>query len=183
MKYTLVKPLPWIDIGTMYPVNDPCTEQEAKLFNFATQFWTDNDFFEKVIEKKKVRPEEWDRYFSISTFWDVYSTTINTNSNIQDISQWNWRWTREEAEKEVRKREAIEKCRQYLVENDMLLIDKEIYKFVKNIVTYDISNNRLSLDSNHWYIPYSPYWHLSTWKNCNKFIEDMKEELLLIHKP
>ena len=43
----------------------------------------------------------------------------------QTLDQGNWRWTREEAELEIKRRAAIERVRRYIVSNDLLEEDKD----------------------------------------------------------
>lgn len=184
MKYKTLKALPWIEVGTVFEYNkDIITGQYGVtliewdniwwLLDFINWFGIDNDFFEEVEEKRKSEPWYRENYYIIWTNWKVWE--CRKPGEEEEINQWNWRWTREEAEAEVVKRAAIERVRRYLVDNDLLKDNSS----GKHIVIY-LSNDKLySCAYNTTYF-YSPYGRL---KNiCLKqFIEDCREDLITIH--
>lgn len=178
MKYRLLKPLPWIEVGTIYDstTEDPVTKEEADIELFVRCFWTNNDFFEPIKESKWWEPKEWWEYY------DFYGEEEfnNTTWDIIAISAWLAFKTKEEAEKQLKLMQAITRCRKYLVDRDMLLDDLTWRSYLYTII-YHQYKCELSID---WfpYIIYSPYWYINSTDNAKKFIEDCQEDLLLIHK-
>ena len=92
------------------------------------------------------------------------------------INQGNWRWTEEEAELEARKRAASERVRRYLVRNDLLEEDKRqqyqaVYTSCGDLMVYESRYNESY---------YSPYGRIKD-TDLTQFIEDCREDLLMIH--
>jgi len=182
MKYKLLKPLPWIEVGTIYDstTEDPVTKEEADIELFVRCFWTNNDFFEPIKESKWWEPKEWESYFCLDWYYqrnDCYSI------DELPISAWLFFKTKEEAEKQFKLMQAITRCKRYLVERDMLLSSEDIMNdgIKKSTVMYKIWTWFL-IEAYDTYIQYSPYWHINSTDNAKKFIEDCQEDLLLIHK-
>lgn len=184
MKYRLLKPLPWIEVGTIYDstTEDPVTKEEADIELFVRCFWTNNDFFEPIKESKYWEPEEWEYYYDIG---GVYDKNWWYDCDDVNISTWLAFKTKEEAEKQFKLMQAITRCKRYLVERDMLLTSEEAlsddgsqYKYV--LYRY-WDNIEITWCDNALY--YSPYWHINSRTNADKFIKDCEEDLKLIHLP
>ena len=188
MKYKTIKALPWIKVGTVFEYNKDIitgqywvtlVEWDAIwwLLDFINWFGIDNDFFEKVDEKRKAVPDYDEEYWSVCGSWEILITkNVNNDLDIKYINQWNWKWTEEEAVLEIKKRAAIERVRRYIVENDLLEEDKDKpYNNVRfaywKLQTYPVSGD---------FIYYSPYSHLKD-TDLTQFIEDCREDLLIIH--
>lgn len=168
MKYRLLKPLPWIEVGTIYD----STKEEADIELFVRCFWTNNDFFEPIKESKWWEPKEWWEYY------DFYGEEEfnNTKWDVTNISAWLAFKTKEEAEKQLKLMQAITRCKRYLVENDFISISNWYLVCINN-------NSILETYSTVWISIYTPYGYINSKTNCDKFIKDCQEDLLLIHKP
>lgn len=185
MKYKTLKALPWIDVGTVFEYNkDIITGQYGVtlvnwdtigwLLDFLNWFGIDNDFFEPLSEKVKIVPEEDDDLYLITSSGFVRECFYSGMK--KSFDQWNWRWTREEAEKEVAKRAAIERVRQYIVSNGLLEEDKwNMYCVIQTYNDMIEPNNIIPASS-----VYTPYGRLK-YTNLTQFIEDCREDLLTIH--
>ena len=185
MKYKTLKALPWIEVGTVFEYNkDIITGQYwvtlvewdniGWLFEFVEWFWLDNDFFEKVEENKiKSFPTASDWFYEIKSYWEI--EWVYAHHDDWALYQWNWRWTHEEAKKEVAKRAAIERVRRYIVSNN-LLKDESSDRYT---IIYLCGGN---LESCHYETTrfYSPYGRIKD-TDLTQFIEDCREDLLLIH--
>ncbi len=140
----------------------------AKFPNILTEW------FEAIPEKQKAVPTGEELHYWIDECGGVHSTE---QCHDDELSQWNWRWTREEAEAEVKKRAAIERVRRYLVRNDLLEEDKE--EIYKTIYAYRSSVLMVGL---HSIGPsyYSPYGRIK-YTDLTQLLRDCREDLLLIH--
>lgn len=182
MKYRLAKSLPWIEVGTIYDTNvNGVTKQDIDLEFFVRNFWTDNDFFEPIKGSKYWEPEEWEYYYDIHS---EYGKHWWYDCDDVNISAWLAFKTKEEAEKQLKLMQAITRCKRYLVENDMLLTSEEVmdssttkYTIYLNIICWIRKERYLGC------VQYSPYWHINSEENTNKFIRDCEEDLKLIHLP
>lgn len=135
------------------------------------------EWFTPVEEKRKVVPVVPDKIYTISATWYTGETAYGHSVGELTINQGNWRWTEEEAELEIRKRAAIERVRRYLVSNDLIEEDKSktcIY------IVWNPLRQEITFDAYNTFRPYSPYW-LIKYVNVEKFIEDCREDLLMIH--
>lgn len=183
MKYRLLKPLPWIEVGTIYDTNvNGVTKQDIDLEFFVRNFWSDNDFFEPIKEPKYFEPEEGEYYYDIHS---AYDKNWWYDCDDVNISTWLAFKTKEEAEKQLKFMQAITRCKRYLVENDMLLSDDDVMDIsvAKNSVYYLVHNQ--SFHSSSWKVcqDYSPYGYINSEENAEKFIKDCEEDLKLIHLP
>jgi len=186
MKYKTLKALPNIKAGTVFEYNkDIITGQYwvtlvewdniGWLLEFVEWFWLDNDFFEKVEEKRKAVPVAHDEIYIISHTWFISSCEYWITVGEYTINQWNWRWTQEEAELEVKKRAAIERVRRYIVSNGLLEDDKS---HIYTIIYYEDKIKNTSVYGCESY--YSPYGRIKN-TDITQFIEDCREDLLIIH--
>ena len=183
MKYKLVKPLPWLEVGTIYDTNvNGVTKQDIDLEFFVRNFWTDNDFFESIKESKWWDPEEGEYYYDIHS---EYGKHWWYDCDDVNISAWLAFKTKEEAEKQLKLMQAITRCRKYLVEHDMLLTSEEAlsddgiqYKYI--LYSYWDNIGIMRCDN---VIYYSPYWYINSRTNAEKFLKDCEEDLKLIHLP
>ncbi len=179
IKYRLLKPLPWIEVGTIYDTNvNGVTKQDIDLEFFVRNFWTDNDFFEPIKESKYWEPEEGEYYSDIG---GEYGKNLWYDCDDVNISTWLAFKTKEEAEKQLKLMQAITRCKRYLVENDMLLSDS-YWKTYLYTIMYNQYTCEICVD---WfpYIIYSPYGHINSRENAKKFMKDCEEDLKLIHLP
>lgn len=184
MKYLLTKDLPTFKAGTIAQLsqNDNLvTKIDGKtivMYAASTLAKFPNiltEWFEPIEEKRKVVPDMWEEYFLIASYWEV-KLFINSGYSTPTINQGNWRWTREEAELEVKKSAAIERVRRYLVSNDLLEEDNN--KEYQYLYTYNGNIRMHTSIKNTSY--FSPYGRLKN-VNLQQFLEDCREDLLLIH--
>lgn len=140
----------------------------AKFPNILSEWFT-------PVEERKIVPDEWDKYYIINYYWDIDCMTSMTWWQYQILYQGSWRWTREEAEKEVVKRAAIERVRRYIVSNGLLEEDKS-HMYI--VIYYQGKIKYTSVYGDEHY--YSPYGRLKD-TYLTQFIEDCREDLLLIH--
>lgn len=176
MKYKLLKPLPWIEVGTIFDderdINLSITMDLLRLDSFVKAFWTDNDFFEYVEEKYWIpRPSDicYDLYGDIFNQWIMW------------VLAWLAFKTKEEAEKQLRLMQAITRCRKYLVDNDFLITDNILFNH-----RFTVSKIRQWIFLVEWHslnVVYSPYWYINSKENADKFIKDCEKDLKIIHLP
>lgn len=183
MKYILNKDLPTFKAGTeawLSKRGNLLTKIDGKeitMYSHSTLAKFPNiltEWFEPIEEKRKAVPDVWDNYFVIPSYWEV-SLVVNSKHSTPTINQGNWRWTQEEAELEVKKRAAIERVRRYLVSNDLLEEDEK--KDYYHLYLHEVSILPFSSKS---YKFYSPYGRIK-YTNLDMFIEDCREDLLMIH--
>ena len=184
MKYVLNKDLPTFKAGTeawLSKRGNLLTKVDGKeitMYNHSTLAKFPNiltEWFTPVEEKRKVVPVVPDDIYIISHTWYIGVCEYWTTVGEYTINQGNWRWTREEAEAEVKKRAAIERVRRYLCERNMLSTDhNEIYYLVRN------NNGTIESEENKWYLYYSPYGRIKN-TDLTQFLEDCQEDLLIIH--
>ena len=134
----------------------------------------------KKVVKRKLRPEYGEEYFSVDAQGNIYNNVFNADYDKNVWKVGNGFFTKEEAEKEITKRQAIQRVKDYLIEND-LLCKKEINEWsISSIyqVSLNIKTGELFLEWYHTTKHYSPFGYL---KSPNQqFLEDCKEDLLLI---
>jgi hypothetical protein len=121
-------------------------------------------------------PHYKDIFYVIGNAWSVRECTLEWDERA--VAQWNWRWTREEAEAEVAKRAAIERVRRYLVNNDLIEEDRSN---PYEVLFYHSSSwfKTMSVDIGSTLF-YSPYGRIKD-TDLTQFLEDCREDLLLIH--
>lgn len=197
MKYLLKKDLPKVKAGTefeykhniftgSYWVELVKWDTIGWILDFINGFGIDNDFFEPIKESKVWKPDNWDGYFYLESEWIIETFWWEDNSidnNHYDF--WNVYKTEAEAIKARDKQLAVVRCRNYLIDNDMLLSDEEVMN--PNTYKYYIYNNIVNNTLEYtWYtytLSYSPFWYINSEENAEKFIQDCEKDLLLIHLP
>ena len=196
MKYLLKKDLPTIKAGTefeykhniltgSYWVELVKWDTIGWLLDFINGFGIDNDFFEPIPESKVWKPKRWDKYSTVHSDGTVNSCNwYNHGEDNIRFKMWNVYKTEEEAIKARDKQLAIVRCRNYLIERDMLLSDEEVdSNKAKAIVYYDLRNRILDTTSCFYTKYYSPFWYINSKQNADKFIKDCEKDLLLIYLP
>lgn len=135
----------------------------------------------KACSKVKVRPNEDDKYWFTNNY---YIDTLIWENDEMDNHYWNSGsgfFTEEEAEKELAKRRAIQKIKDYIKENGMYWEPdwnnngNEKYFFIYHSGETQI-HNCFSIKY------YSPIGYLKSRGDAEKVLEDNKEDLLLIFK-
>ena len=197
MKYLLKKDLPTIKAGTefeykhniltgSYWVELVKWDTIGWLLDFINGFGIDNDFFEPIPESKVWKPKRWDKYSTVHSDGTVNSCNwYNHGEDNIRFKMWNIYKTEEEAIKARDKQLAVVRCKNYLLENDMLLSYEEAMSpnTYKYYVYNNIVNNTLEY---YWYtytLSYSPFWYINSQENAKQFIKDCEKDLLLIYLP
>lgn len=97
MKYKLLKPLPWMEIGRII------AEEDIEVFGVKWIKFADKypDFFEPIVEKKTYDDlKTSDEIFVLTPYWEIKETVF-----MRDCSRSETFLTREEAEDEHKRRE------------------------------------------------------------------------------
>lgn len=131
------------------------------------------------VGKKKIRPCYGERFLFLEETGLTVSATWGYS--MKNTSVWeagNGFFTEEEARKEREKRQAIQRVKDYLIENDLLCSEEEVNSegFVKYYIRYDTKNKELVLGHFFYQKYYSPFGY----SRNEQFLEDCKEDLLLI---
>lgn len=183
MKYLLKKDLPIHKAGTPCHLSSKwnlvATEDGIVVYEKSTLAKFPNiltEWFEVVPEKRNAVPALNDNIYLVTDTWGIRHWQYGIIAGSAIANQGNWRWTQKEAEAEVKKRAAIERVRRYIVSNDLLEENKRkdyriVYTRNGNVrietILYDV-------------FYYSPYGRIKN-KDNPKFLEDCREDLLIIH--
>ena len=125
IKYKLLKELPWIEVWTVFTVDD--TKVRRKDWYNSTNyvnsyFWKEllnKEWFEEIKEVKSIYDlKDWDEYFYINEIYRVRDCEFNKIESQHDLFFWNAFLTKEEAETELKKRKAMANIKKWSHDND-----------------------------------------------------------------
>lgn len=168
-KYKLKKDLPTWKAGTIFWVwedeclyglsedNKPIMVYSAiTLINF--DLLKNSEWFEEVEEEKSIFELDYgDKYFYIDDFSEVKEAEVEKEyfeSFENDLNYGNVFLTKAEAEKELEKRQAIQRIKKYCWENGIKLADRDFLKNLENDrceISYDVETKEISVSSYKFY--------------------------------
>lgn len=187
-KYKLKKDLPTWKAGTIFWIwedeclyglsedNKPIMVYSAiTLINF--DLLKNSEWFEEVEEEKSIFELDYgDKYFYIDDFSEVKEAEVENETFENDLNYGNVFLTKEEAEKELRKREAIMKIKKYCWEND---IEIEYNREKSYIITYDFVREKFIYTYLPEIMPVCPFYFNEIIKT-ERIIENCKKDLKII---
>ena len=139
--------------------------------------------FLKALVNKSRKPEKGDEYWSIVSNGIFPQTWDNNETDIARYNYGNCFKTEEKAEKELAKREAIVRVKDYIYENfgefEPDWENDDEWKLTIHYC-YEIMTLEWSLDYSEKH--YSSIGYLHTGVDCDQLIEDCKEDLEIIYK-
>lgn len=141
-----------------------------------------DEYFEEITEEQNsiFNIKEWDIYYSICDDSDVESIIFENDSyDNKYIQSWNAFLTEKEAEKEVKRRKAIQKIKKYCWENNI--------EYKENVSNNDFPFYIMK-NKKKWFEPWSGnindsydwFLFLESVNDCNKIIRDCEEYLKTI---
>ena len=140
------------------------------------------DYFEEIKEEKKsiFNLKGWDEYYYLFSDWDIGFRHYYWPEAYKDlIENWNAFLIKEEAEKETRRRQAIQRIKKYCWENNI-----EYKENVSNndFPFYIIKNKKKWFEPSSWHVNDSYTWFLffDNYKDINKIIENCLDDLKII---
>ena len=145
----------------------------------ATHFVFD-EYFEEIKPKNIFDLQRWDGYYYLFSDWDIDSRDYYWDETYKDlIENWNAFLTKEEAEKEVERRKAIQRIKKYCFENNIqykeTVSDETFY--IGIIYDYEDEEFYPSTCTDH-----IDYWFLffDSYEDVDKVINNCKSELNII---
>ena len=141
------------------------------------------------FNKKSFYPEIGDTFYAIDSTDE--KQLVQKASNYSNMWKMNFDCglaykTRPEAEAKLAEMQAITKVRKFIFEEGLSFEQKEDdYEMrVENWdIYYDLEDSELKSNRNKYYIKsYSPFGHLKSEEDCEKVIENCKDELKIIFK-
>lgn len=138
----------------------------------------------KACGQVKIRPKDGENYFYIGSVGSVYSGSFYKDNPIDNniFKSGIGFFTEEEAEKELAKRQAIQRVKDYIKENGMYLEPDWNDNSDKYFFDYYFSEDKIGINSRSHYKHYSPIGYLKSAEDAKKVLEDNKEDLELIYK-
>lgn len=144
----------------------------------------DSDVANIVKPKKKLRPEINEWYFYAST--DGRIETSRWSNDVIDNGRWssgNGFFTEKEAKKELDKRQAIQRIKNYIIEHDMEFCpdwnnmeQEKHYPFFK----YDLRLICWGRADHDYYDYYLPFGYLASEEHLKQLTKDCQDDLLII---
>lgn len=146
----------------------------------STHFVFEEYFEEEKEEKSIFELQEWDKYYIINCDWNIGLCDYDWwNLDRKFIKTWNIFLTKEEAEKELARRQAIQRIKKYCYENNI-----EYKENVSNndFPFYIIKNKKKWFEPSSWHVNDSYTWFLffDNYKDINKIIENRLDDLKII---
>lgn len=137
--------------------------------------------FEEIIEPKSIfNLKEWDMYYLICQ--DAYIDYLTFADDIYDkkyLTNWNAFLTKQEAEKEVKKRKAIFNIKKYCWENNIEYkenVSDEIFKYE---ISYSSCDNKINFTHGK-FSKYFWYFFLKEEKDVERVINNCESDLKTI---
>jgi len=138
----------------------------------------------KACGQVKVRPKDKEDYFFLDSEGIICETCWE--DTYIDINTWNSGnvfFTKEEAKKELDKRQAIQRVKDYIKENGMYFeTDWNDDNLKYNFYYFYYAVDKVAIDCWSKYKNYSPIGYLKSKEDAEKVLEDNKEDLELIYK-
>lgn len=195
-KYKLLKDLPTWKAGTEFYLKENWSlywkdgEKEIMVYFSETLekfgILNNREWLEEIPQKPKSvwDLEDWDFCYILNESWSIISTVYcSTNDTFAKIiSNWNMFLSAEEAQKELEKRNAIQRIKKYCWENNIELADTDFSNNINNkkfFIYYNIVNKKFFSDS----FVYSICYNIFLFKNksdAQKVIENCEDDLKII---
>lgn len=192
-KYRLKKDLPLAKVGDLVYVmkNKSKNSETYKIYEYIEEYqdnrtgkvlWSIDfkdfwEWFEEIEQEKDIwNLDIWDFYYCIIQCKVEKITILDDFIYIlyyEDLQFWNVFKSKEEGEKELERRKAIQSIKRYCWENNINMNDSvESQTFYYNSITWNIE---YTSNFKNW----NPIWYFS-FKDAPKILEKFKEKLKII---
>lgn len=190
-KYKLLKNFLYLKVGDIVNITHLCWS-EMKKYIISKDKWiiaeiidstyfVFEEYFEEIKEEKSIfELQEWDKYYIINCDWNIGLCDYDWwNLDRKFIKTWNIFLTKEEAEKELARRKAIQRIKKYCWENNIEYKENVSNKDFKYEIRYSIINNWLDYT---WDINFKYFWYFffKNIEDTEKVIKNCKEDLKII---
>lgn len=140
------------------------------------------DYFEEIKEEKKsiFNLKEWDEYYYLFSDWDIGLRHYYWPGAYKDlIENWNAFLTKEEAEKESKRRRTILNIKKYCFENNIEYKENVSDDIFYIGITYDSENEEFNQSV---FTDHIDYWVLffNSYEDLENIVKNCEEELKII---
>lgn len=130
---------------------------------------------------RKIRPQEGEIYYYIMNLNQIGSTCYNADSDKIAWDLGDGLFTKEEAQKELNKRIAIQKVKDYIIENDLSFEpDWRNEQQNKYYIYFDNRINKFEFDSKNKCDCNPKISYFKSEEDCKKVIHNCRKELKII---
>lgn len=143
-------------------------------------------WLEEIQEKPKsiFDLKKWGTYYYINHYWQIQECRYIHYENLDIIiNNWKSYISYEEAEKELKKRQAIQRIKKYCWENNIELADKDFLKNPENAVAeinYDREDKKIDVVSYRYYNYINIELLFRSHHDAKNIVENCKNDLKII---
>lgn len=142
-------------------------------FNILNSEWFDKE------EKSIFNLKEWDDIY-IMRYDDYISRQRWWKQFVDDRINWNVYLTKEEAEKELERRKAIQRIKKFMWENKIK--NKEFkWNNGKYLICYDYLKKSFCIGRYLTFYLITDLWYFETYEDCQKIIDNCEDDLKIIY--